>query len=209
MKFYVLEPAEDLDEAHCSLADYADDWEDAHPWAKWTAESLREIRCPVDAAHNRRAVREDTDLEVCLSVPEGWERGMDFVWTDRGECLVGERALKLLRRAALQGFSVLPVRARQGEGIAARLWWLTAVREVAAQPESGIRLLDRCPACGWERYSEAEKGIFIDEACAPGADFLRLAGYASLMLVSQRVRSLIVVESLDNCALTPAGVWMP
>jgi hypothetical protein len=85
----------------------------------------------------------------------------DFTWTSSSELLTTEHVIDLFRKAGFTGFEVgnvtiEKVRRKPGKGDTQipRLRELRIVgRGGEAHPDSGIRLIYRCGACGLIRYS--------------------------------------------------------
>ncbi len=54
------------------------------------------------------------------------------------------------------------------------------------------------------RYSSYQNGILVDEAQWDGSDFFTVNGYPKHILVTERVKDLIIAHRLTNCVLIPA-----
>jgi|YNPBryunderm2012_1023409.scaffolds.fasta_scaffold10186_2 hypothetical protein len=185
-------------------------WETQFGLAEWTDDMeypLERTGCPVNPYHGR-LVKRVMDLRIILPSP----RVGDFVWTWYSDCLVTDRVLGLFRQAGFSGFEVRPVRVekvkRLGKGRLEdipRLWELVVTgRGGDARPESGIRVIYRCEACGLVEYSSYRNGILVDEDQWDGSDFFTVNGYPKHILVTERVKDLIIAHRLTNCALIPA-----
>jgi hypothetical protein len=148
------------------------------------------------------------DLHIVLPSPKIG----DFVWTWMSECLVTDRVLQLFRQAGLASFEVRPVVIERVRRLDKRrleeiptLWELVVTgRGGDARPESGIRVVYRCEACGLVRYSSYQNGILVDEEQWDGSDFFTVNGYPKYILVTERVKDLIMAHGLTNCVLIPA-----
>jgi len=150
------------------------------------------------------------DLTIILASP----RIGDFVWTWYNDCIVTESTLSLFREAGLTGFQARPVtvekfkrlpRKRAGEVT------FPPLRELAitgkggdAAPESGIYPLYEIKDSGRFQYSSFRNGIVVDEANWDGSDFCTVNGYPKHILVTERVKDVIVGHQLTNCALIPS-----
>ena len=177
------------------------------------------VRCPLKPEHLREEVpEEEGELRASLIFPEEKDEVADFTWTDRGECLVTEAVLQLFRQAGFTGFEprrvlVETVAGDNGDRVGGshnlpELWHLFITgRGGEADPQSGIELLSSCEACGFREYSDAQDGIRVAERNWDGTDFFTVNGYPGLILITERVRDLIVTRELENCALTPAEDW--
>jgi hypothetical protein len=186
-------------------------WEESVKWAKaeWVHDKmdLEQITCPVHPGHMRGGDRIG-DLIVELSSPKIG----DFVWTWYSECLITQRVLDLFRQAGLTGFEVRPVtvervkRVRRGADLSLpTLWELVVVGQAGeAHPDSGIRLVYRCEACDYEEYSSFRNGIIVDEAHWDASDFCTVVGYCNDIIVTERVKEVIVANQLVNCTLIPS-----
>lgn len=183
-------------------------WERQYGLAEWADDvKLESIVCPVNPGH-QRAGKRLTDLTVMLPSSQVG----DFVWTWYHDCLITERVLQLFRQAGLTGFKVRPVVVekvkrpgkRRLEDIP-RLWELVVTGKGGdTRPESGIRVIYRCEACGYTQYSSYRNGILVDEEQWDGSDFFTVNGYPKHILVTERVKDLIIAHRLTNCVLIPA-----
>jgi len=184
------------------------EWERIYGLAEWAdSVDLEGIICPVDPGH-RRAGRRLTDLTIILPSP----RVGDFVWTWYSDCLITDRVLGLFRQAGFTGFKIRPVTVervkRLGKGRLEdipRLWELVVTGKGGdARPESGIQVIYRCEACGLVEYSSYQNGILVDEEQWDGSDFFTVNSYPKFILVTERVKGLIIAHRLTNCVLIPA-----
>jgi hypothetical protein len=166
------------------------------------------ITCPVNPEHQRSAPRQ-ADLEVELTSA----RLGDFTWAIGAVC-VTERVLALLGDASVSGFEPRPVTVealgRRSAGAATELGRLWELRVTGcagrAHEASGIREIDRCDACRMVDYSSWRSGIFVDERRWDGTDICRIEEWPPI-LVTEKVRDLIVRERLTNCALFNAAQY--
>jgi hypothetical protein len=186
-------------------------WEKRFGRASWTDEVVSEtIQCPVYPGH-QRAGRRIGNLVITLPS----EGVGDFVWTWYSDCLITDKVLQLFQRADFAGFTVNPVvvkpKTEKGKKmtIVPVLWELIVTGQGGnAHPDSGIRLIYTCPHCGLAKYSSFRNGIIIDELAWDGSDFFTVTGY-QFILITERVKSLIIRHNLANCALIPCPdlVW--
>lgn len=209
MKFYELTDPDRL--RHYKQGEYIygqPKWAREYGLAEWAdSVKLEQIVCPVNPNH-RRAGKRLTDLTIILPSP----RVGDFMWTWPADCLITDRVLELFRQAELTGFEVKPVVVEKVKRLGKRrleeipaLWELVVTGKGGnARPESGIRVIYRCEACGMVRYSSYQNGILVDEAQWDGSDFFTVNGYPKHILVTERVKDLIIAHRLTNCVLIPA-----
>lgn len=184
------------------------EWANKFRPAEWAdSVELERIVCPISPGH-RRAGKRLMDLTIILPSPKVG----DFVWTWYSDCLITDRVLDLFRQVGLTGFNVRPVVVekvkRLGKGRLEdipKLWELVIMGKGGdARPESGIRVIYRCEACGMVEYSSYQNGILVDEAQWDGSDFFTVNGYPKHILVTERVKDLIIAHRLTNCVLIPA-----
>ncbi|MFZ5868245.1 MAG: HEAT repeat domain-containing protein [Thermodesulfobacteriota bacterium] len=164
--------------------------------------SFGRIRLPVGTPR--------VDLTVVLPSPKMG----DFVWTWYSDCIVTERVLSLFRQARFTGFRARPVavdkikrvsRKRREELTIPALWELLIQGKGGdAAPESGIYPLYEIENSGIFSYSSFRNGIVVDEANWDGSDFFTINGYPKYILVTERVKDLIIGHQLTNCALIPS-----
>mgnify|MGYP001771065614 FL=1 len=176
--------------------------------AEWSdIVDLEQVICPVDPEHASVGDRVG-NLAIVLPSP----RVGDFVWTWHSECLVTDRVLTLFREAGFTGFKTKPVavekvkRVRKGQPVTIPTLWelVVAGKGGHAHPDSGIRVIYTCEACGMIRYSSYRNGIIVDEREWDGSDFFTVNGYPKHILVTERVKDLIVANELTNCLLIPS-----
>jgi len=136
------------------------------------------------------------------------------VWTWYNDCIVTDSTLSLLRRAGFTGFEARPVtvdkfkrlgRKRSAEIAIPPLWELLIQgKGGVAAPESGIYVMGKDEESGRLQYSSFGDGIVVDEANWDGSDFFTVNGYPKYILVTERVKELIIGHQLTNCALIPS-----
>jgi hypothetical protein len=185
------------------------DWEERFGRATWGKEThYNDIVCPIDPTHPRASGR-CTYLTIVLPFPEIG----DFIWTSYSEAVVPDRTLSLFRNAGFTGFEARPVKLeriignrKQGAQPAIPpLWELVITGKGGdAAAESKIRLIDHCEGCGYKEYSSFHNGIVVDETNWDGSDFFTVNGYPKFILVTERVKNLIMSHQLTNCVLIPS-----
>jgi hypothetical protein len=137
----------------------------------------------------------------------------DFVWTWLSDCIVTDGTLSLFRQAGFTGFQARHVTVEKIERVSRKkreqvalppLWELLVWGQGGdADPESGIRVIDETSP-GMPEYSSFRNGIIVDEASWDGSDFFTVNGYPKFILVTQRVKELIIGNQLTNCSLVPS-----
>jgi len=75
-------------------------------------------------------------------------------WTS-GDCVVHKRLLAEFEQHQLTGYRLRTAIVRSRDGVVSRDYCELIVTGWAgvARPESGIRIIERCPACPWKKYS--------------------------------------------------------
>ena len=167
------------------------------------------IYCSANPGH-RHAGKRLTDLSVLLTS----RRIPDFVWTWSSNCLIQDHVLRLFHEQGFSGYEVKPVKARMkvrakepdpcddNPGLRAEvaakieiptLWELVVTGWAGmAPPESGVRLIESCPACGLKGYScFTDPSRLIDESQWDGSDFFIVWPLPNFIFVSARVARFI------------------
>lgn len=180
--------------------------ESAARFAEWVdgEMELEQVICPISEGH-RRGGKRLTNLSVALR----GKRVEDFVWTWCSDCLIQDHVLELFRKSGFTGFDVRPVKAkfkRASGGEPPRLWELVVTGWAGiAPPESGIKLIDKCVACGLDRYSawtNADK--LIEPRQWDGSDFFMVWPLARYVFVTNRVVELFHDSKLSGVVVTPS-----
>jgi hypothetical protein len=174
-------------------------------YAEWIHGEMKseQVICPINAG-DRRGGKRLTDLSIAL-------RGgavQDFVCTWYSEFLVQDHGLQLFKASGLSGYQVKPVRAkfkRQSKQQPPILWEVIVTGWAGMAPaESGIKLVEQCPGCGYLRYSECtdiEK--LIDESQWDGSDFFIVWPLPKFIFVTGRVAQVIRDNRLSGAILLP------
>lgn len=150
------------------------------------------------------------DLAIILPSPKIG----DFVWTWYSDCIVTEDTLSLFRQEVFTGFEARPVIVEKIKGLSGKrreeatippLWELLIQGKGGdAAPESGIYPLYEIEDSGRFSYSSFRNGIVVEEGNWDGSDFFTVTGYPNFILVTERVKELIIGHRLTNCALIPS-----
>ena len=186
------------------------EWDRQFGLAEWTNEMVypsEPTGCPVKPLGHQRLIERAMDLHIILPSP----RVGDFVWTWYHDCLITDWVRELFQQVGLTGFEIRPVVVEQVKRLGKRsleeiprLWELVVTGKGGdARPKSGIQIVYRCEACGFVDYS-SYNGFFVDEDQWDGSDFFTVNGYPKHMLVTERIKDLIVTHRLTNCTLIPA-----
>ena len=130
----------------------------------------------------------------------------DFVWTWQSECLVQDDVLKLFKASGLTGYEVKPVKARfnrASERECPRLWEIIVTGWAGlASAESGIKLVERCNACGDLGYSGCnDPERLIDVSRWDGSDFFMVWPLPKYTFVTDRVAQIIRDNRLTGAIL--------
>ncbi len=205
MKFYALRsPGYDASDPA-----YGDpSWDNRYLPAEWVDEQidLGSIICPVYPGHQRPDVAGRSDLVIRLNP----KRIGDFMWTWYSDPLITDRVLRLFQQGGFTGFSVRPVTivgslTKTPVPADLVLWELVVTGQAGhADARSGMRRVLKCEYCGLELYSSYQHGIAVDEAQWDGSDLCSVIEHPQRILVTERVKDLIVVERLTNVFLIPS-----
>lgn len=138
----------------------------------------------------------------------------DFMWC--GDCLISDRVKEIFVQERFTGIefeqvTITKVKRMPKKAVELpRLWELIVTGSGGeAHAASGIRVFEKCPECGFERYSSFRNGLIVDENNWDGSDFFNLKGYPNIKLITERVKEVIVTNKLTNCGIIPAEsvVW--
>ncbi len=162
----------------------------------------------------RRNLRPFGEPRVNLTIILPSPKVGDFVWTWYSNCMVTESVLSLFTHAGFNGFEARPVtverikrvsRKRREDLVIPPLWELVIKGKGGdAAPESGIQVIDQDEGSGILQYSSFRHGIIVDEANWDGSDFFTINGYPKYVLVTERVKQVIIDLQLTNCVLVPS-----
>jgi hypothetical protein len=157
------------------------------------------VSCSVNDGHQRAGKRLP---QLSVDLPQTVR---DFVWTWHSDCLIQDSVLELFKDNAFTGLDVKPVKAkfRRGGGDPPRLWELVATGWGGMAPcESGIRLIERCAACGLHVYSAWNNPEnLIDYSQWDGSDFFIVWPLPGFTFVTERVARVIRDNKLSGIAL--------
>lgn len=155
------------------------------------------IICPISEGH-QRAGKRSSNLSILLPEPPI----EDFVWTWSSECLVQEHVLEIFEANNFTGFEAKPAKARFKHLIEnpPRLWELIITGWAGmAPPESGIKLVKSCPACGDLEYSGCTNiKKLIDTTQWDGSDFFIVWPLPKFVFVTERVAKIIRENHLSG-----------
>ena len=171
--------------------------------AEWVDDEmdLESVVCPANDGHQRAGKRL---TGISMTLPG--HSIEDIVWTWYSECLLTDHVLDLFKSSGFTGFQVSPVRARyrRDDAEAPRLWELVVTGWAGmASPESGIRAIEHCQACGLTYYSQwtnPEKLIVASQW--DGSDFFMVWPIPRHIFVTQRVARTICTGQITGATLT-------
>jgi len=158
------------------------------------------ITCSLVPGHRRAGARIG-DLHLLTSKHIG-----DFIWTYMSECVVTDTVASLLTGEGLTGFRLRNASiATAGSSQTKSTYSVPKVWELEVQgkggnahPDSGIRVLYVCPECGYKAYSSFRNGIIVDETQWDRSDFFTVNGYRKHIIVTERVKDLIIQNRFTN-----------
>jgi hypothetical protein len=159
------------------------------------------IFCPLNPGHQRADVRRSA-LRVRVAGAAG-----DIVWTWMTECLFSEKLIDLVQSKHLTGltFRAATVLAPSGKPLAQNYKEVTVTGWAGmALAESGIRLEESCPGCGYLHYScftDPRKLIRDDQW--DGSDFFIVWPLPRFIFVSPKVEDLFRRHNIGPCRFTP------
>jgi hypothetical protein len=139
----------------------------------------------------------------------------DFVWTWFNECILTERVRDLFVKEEFTGFEVEPVKVAKIKRKSKRVSHVPPLFELLVygmggppDPESGSILLKGPDEKGFVVYSSFNNGLIVNERTWDGSDFFTVEGHNKI-IVSERVKDIIVRKGLTNCMLIPVEnlVW--
>ena len=141
-----------------------------------------------------------------LRVELARQQVQDFVWTWQSECLIQDRVLKLFKDNGFTGYQVKPVNARFNARTVeepSRLWEIVVTGWAGVAPEeSGVRLLENCPSCGYMKYKGLnDASLLIKEDQWDGSDFFMVWPYPRFIFVTNRVAELVKDHKLKGVQL--------
>ena len=158
--------------------------------------------CPVDPAHQFSGKRlGDLHLVFPSISPQ------DFMWTWRLDCLIQDNVLLQFRSMGFTGFEAKPVhlRLQQADKVFDPKLWEIQVTGWAgmALPESGIKRIERCDACGRQVYTPFTNPEFlVDKKQWDGSDFF-IVWPMSRFFITERVASVIRDQGLTGTDVIP------
>jgi hypothetical protein len=192
MQFFVI--GKNYDDPH-QLRRLAE-WDESVDW--------EQITCPIDKDH-MRAGKRTTPLSIVMPNLDL----QDFVWTWLNDCLLTERAKRCFEEAGLTGYRLDPVRIarvkrRKDDRPIPELWELVPTSSAKIDATAvGLRIKERCPACGLVEEVQSKHGAPIDESTWDGSDIFDLGGGGG-PFVTPRVIDCVVENNLAGASFLPA-----
>lgn len=141
----------------------------------------------------------------------------DFVWTAYYECIITDRVRELFLEKGFSGYATEPVVVAKLKRKSKRVKEIPRLFEMLVygeggppDPSSGSVRLTEPDARGFVTYSSYKNGLLVNERMWDGSDFFTLEGWESRIIVSERVKDLIMREKLTNCMLIPVEnlIWL-
>jgi hypothetical protein len=179
------------------------DWETNYGAADVKDADYESITCRLVPGHRRAGARIG-DLLLLTSKHIG-----DFIWTYMSECVATDTVGRLFSREKLTGYRlrnasvVTPGNSQTKDTDSVPKVWELDVQGKGgnADPVSGIRSLYVCPVCRFTAYSSFQKGIIVDESQWDRTDFFTVNGFRRHIIITERVKDLIIRNKLTNCAI--------
>jgi hypothetical protein len=171
--------------------------------AQWRSDEMdmETVVCPENSGHQRPGKRL-TDLSVKLPGSDV----QDIVWTWYTECLLTDFAMMSFRQAGFTGFDVRPVKAAfaRAKKNPPQLWELVVTGWGGiAPPESGVKLVKECRACGATQYTcPTDTSRLVDHSRWDGSDFFIVWPLPRYICVTDRVAEAVRENGLKGCVLT-------
>jgi hypothetical protein len=164
-------------------------------WAEDAVNPFRVVsRCPI--ADHRTAQRIQTVIEVKHS-----KRDQMMIWLHIGPVVLHAKLLKDLADNGITGYRTRPATVYFRDGSVSNEYseLVVAGWGGVARPESGIRLIEKCPACGQRRYSSLENSAeLIDWNQWSGEDFFMVWPLVGHILITKRVVDLLVALKIKS-----------
>jgi hypothetical protein len=145
--------------------------------------------------------RRISDLALQLK-HDNRDETMVWPWFSGG-CVIHEQLLTKFEEQKFTGYRLRPATVRFRDGARSRDYREVVVTGWAgiARPESGIQVLEKCPACAWKKYSglrDVEQLIQWDQWT--GEDFFKVWP-ASYVLITERVAELLLKLHIKSFTL--------
>jgi hypothetical protein len=147
----------------------------------------RTLHCRIDPGHGRAGPRQ-TQLDVLLPC----KPARPMMWTHLSECVLRSDVLNGFSGQQFTGFKALPMSCSfKDQSCQLSLPVLHELNIVGwggvASPESGVHLVDSCPACGHQTWSvPVDRTRLVDVRDWDGSDFFMLWPFPRITFVSDR-----------------------
>jgi len=159
------------------------------------------IECHLNPGHKRGRRREKLDLIIPCSRPP------DFIFTWMSECLIQSSVLSELKHNQITGFETRPAHA-----IVKKTGAILDVAELVvtgwggiADERSGIREIERCPECGFVRYSGVSDPTHIlNPASWDGSDIFMVWPLPLYRFVTERFVQLVRDSGFNGVSFVQA-----
>ena len=166
------------------------------------------VRCPVNSQHWSTGKQR---LDALRGAPLSGEvkhnkRDEMMIWVQvSGECLVHDRVTSEMRLRGFTGLELGPATIRFRDGQVSSDYKRLDIRGWGGQahPESGVRLVEKCPACPVKSYGKLiDATRLIDESQWSGEDFFMVWPLYSYIFVTKRV-----VEYLESAKVRSYKIY--
>ena len=161
------------------------------------------VVCPKWAGHLRA---KELSEHLILDLPH--KRVGDFIWDYFGKCIINSKVRDVFEHEKVTGYSLIPVEFDKikdpnfpGFKDFSFFQLLPTGSGGHAHKDSGIFLVKECPFCGLKKYSSFQKGLIVDEKNWDGTDIFLLVEYSGHILVTEKVKNIVVANSFTNCTL--------
>jgi len=157
------------------------------------------VICPQHAGHQRG--RRDFNISLWIDIKK--PKLGDFISTVYSDWLITDRVAEIFSSYKLSGYRLQSVKVCNKK-LDFNLWELVITSSVGkAHRDAGIKLKDYCEYCGAVKYTPIKKGvgIIVDEENWDGSDFFTITEYWKYVLVTERVKKIIVENNLKGVVL--------
>lgn len=157
------------------------------------------IKCPEYEEHQRSGKRIG-ELKIDIKT----KKVGDFMSTFLSEWIISNKAYNIFLKNSIKGYEVKPIKISSNE-LSNTFWEFRVTGSGGdANPDSGIYLKMECQYCGLKKYSAYENGIIIDETRWDGSDIFTITGYERIILVTEKVKSVIEKNGLKGVKFIPS-----
>lgn len=153
-----------------------------------------ETVCPANPEHVFGSYRQGPLYIILPSI-----KVPPMFWSWASECIITEPIVELLMRADVSGYRlerVIPTGVRRGDKDLSKVPPLFHLIVTGwggmASPRSGLKLIEKCPACGFTRYADiSNPGELIDSNLWDSSDLFFIWPLPRRIFITQRVADLL------------------